>query len=91
MIVSWPAPTGGWLLPENRALGTTHWANTATPPIVLGEWKPMLVPAPIGCEFYLLKKVWLGEILSDSGRLEWLVDDRSGALTPRGLHRSTPA
>ncbi len=55
-VVAWPAPSIGFVLQQNAALGTTNWVNTATSPIVVGDENQVIVSPPVGRLFYRLKQ-----------------------------------
>ncbi len=55
-VVAWPAPSTGFVLQQNAALGTTNWVNTPTSPIVVGDENQLIVSPPVGRLFYRLKQ-----------------------------------
>jgi hypothetical protein len=56
VLIAWPDPSTGYGLQQNADLRTTNWLDVATPPVVVGGQKQVVVPAPSGNRFYRLKK-----------------------------------
>ena len=56
MVITWPAPSTGFVLQQNNDLKTTLWGNvTATVTVVNGQ-NQVIVSPPIGNAFYRLKQ-----------------------------------
>ena len=55
VIVAWPAPSTGFSLQQNAALGTTNWSGVTNNSNVVGGEKQVLIPIAIGNKFYRLK------------------------------------
>jgi hypothetical protein len=56
VVISWPAPSTGFLLQQNSDLNTVNWLNVSTTPIVVGGQNEVIVSPPVGNEFYRLKQ-----------------------------------
>ena len=56
VIVSWPAPSTGFVLQENPVISTINWTDVGTSPTTNGPNLQVLVPSPLGNRFYRLKK-----------------------------------
>lgn len=60
VVVSWPDPSVGFSLEETSVLAnpssSTIWTETSTAPVVVGETKQVMVPAPVGIKYYRLSK-----------------------------------
>jgi len=57
VIVSWPAPSDGWLLQDNADLANTNsWGNVGGAPVTVGSEKQVVVTPPSGNRFYRLKQ-----------------------------------
>jgi hypothetical protein len=55
VIVAWPAPSTGFSLQQNAALGTTNWSGVTNSQSVVGSENQVLIPLPGGNRFYRLK------------------------------------
>ena len=55
LIVAWPAPSTGFSLQQNAAVGTTNWAGVTNLENVVGSEKQVIISLPIGNKFYRLK------------------------------------
>src|SRR6266404_3675149 len=55
VVVAWPAPSTGFNLQENSALGTTNWTAVSSGPATVGSEKQVIVSPPVGNRFYRLK------------------------------------
>ena len=55
-LVAWPNPSTGFVLQENTNLDSASWVNVATPPMIVGEEKQLIVPARFTNRFYRLRK-----------------------------------
>jgi len=57
VIVSWPAPSDGWILQDNLDAGNTNaWGNVGIAPITVGSEKQVIVSPPVGNRFYRLRQ-----------------------------------
>jgi hypothetical protein len=57
VVVSWPAPSTGWVLQDNGDAGNTNtWGNVSSTPITVGPDKQVIVAPPAGNRFYRLKQ-----------------------------------
>jgi hypothetical protein len=56
VVVSWPAPSDGWVLKENGDLNTINWVNVAQTPQEVDGRKQVVISPPIGSRFYRLHK-----------------------------------
>ena len=56
VLISWPAPSIGFELQQNADLGTTNWMPAETAPVTVGSEKQVIVPSPLGPQFYRLRK-----------------------------------
>ncbi len=54
VVVAWPAPSTGFSLQQNSALGTTNWSSTTNGIVVVGSENQVIVAPPIGNRFYRL-------------------------------------
>ena len=52
--VCWPAPSSGWVLQQNSALGTTNWVNAPLTPVIEDTNKCVTISLPTGNDFYRL-------------------------------------
>jgi hypothetical protein len=55
VIVAWPAPSTGFSLQQNAALGTTNWLGVTNSQTVVGSEKQVLISLPAGNRFYRLQ------------------------------------
>jgi hypothetical protein len=55
VVVSWPAPSLGYVLHEKQELGSTNWTQVTTAPDVTNGVNQVTVSAPAGARFYRLK------------------------------------
>jgi len=55
VIVAWPAPSAGFGLEQNSALGTTNWSSVTNVPAVVGGQNQVVVSPPVANRFYRLK------------------------------------
>jgi hypothetical protein len=57
VIVSWPAPSDGWILQDNPDVGNTNaWGNVGIAPITFGSEKQVIVSPPLGNRFFRLRQ-----------------------------------
>ncbi len=57
VVLSWPAPSTGWVLQQNPDLATTNaWANVPGSPVVVGTNNTVTVAPALGNRFYRLAK-----------------------------------
>jgi hypothetical protein len=56
VILSWPAPSTGFVLQENSAPVATNWMDVTNDVNIAGSQKQVLVSPAIGSKFYRLKK-----------------------------------
>ncbi len=55
VIVSWPVPSIGCVLQENPILAASNWTNVSASPATNGLNLEVVVPAPVGNQFYRLR------------------------------------
>ena len=55
VVISWPAPSTGWVLQENSTLGANTWTNSTLTPAQAGSNLQVTVSPPLGNKFYRLK------------------------------------
>ena len=55
VVVAWPAPSTGFSLQQNAALGTTSWAGVTNSQTVVGSENQVIISSPSGNRFYRLK------------------------------------
>ena len=55
LIVAWPAPSTGFSLQQNAALGSTNWLGVSNSQAVVGSENQVLISLPAGNRFYRLK------------------------------------
>jgi len=55
VVVAWPAPSTGFSLQQNTALGSANWTPVANPVNVVGSENQVIVSPPTGNRFYRLK------------------------------------
>jgi hypothetical protein len=54
-VLSWPAPSTGFVLQHNTAFGSTNWVNVTNAPSVISNWN-QTVPSPSNAShFYRLR------------------------------------
>jgi hypothetical protein len=56
VVISWPAPSTGWVLQENLSLAANTWTNSNTTALPVGGTLQVTVSPPQGKKFYRLKK-----------------------------------
>ena len=56
VVISWPAPSAGWVLQENSTLAGNSWTNSTAMPVPVGGSLQVTVSPPLGSKFYRLKK-----------------------------------
>jgi len=56
VVISWPAPSAGWVLQENPALAANSWTNSTATPVPVGGSLQITTSPPLGHKFYRLKK-----------------------------------
>jgi hypothetical protein len=56
VLISWPAPSTSFELQQNADLGTTNWMAAGTAPTTVGSEKHVILPSPLGTQFYRLRK-----------------------------------
>jgi hypothetical protein len=56
VVISWPAPSTGWVLQENLSLATSTWTNSITTAVQVGGSLQVTVAPALGNKFYRLKK-----------------------------------
>jgi hypothetical protein len=54
VVVAWPAPSTGFSLQQNSAVGTTNWSSTTNGVTVVGSENQVIVASPSGNRFYRL-------------------------------------
>lgn len=55
VVIAWPAPSTGFALEQNSALGTGVWTAVTNPVNTAGSEKQVIVSRPMGNRFYRLK------------------------------------
>lgn len=55
VVISWPASYAGLVLQENNDLTTTNWMTMTNPVAIVERQRQVLLPAPVGNDFYRLK------------------------------------
>jgi len=55
VIVAWPAPSTGFSLQQNAALGSTNWLGVTNSQALVGSETQVLISMPAGNRFYRLK------------------------------------
>jgi hypothetical protein len=55
VVISWPAPSIGWVLQENSTLAANTWTNSTLTPVQVGDSLQVTVSPPLGNKFYRLK------------------------------------
>ena len=55
VLVSWPAPSTGYVLQQNTNLTTTNWVAVTNPPVVANGEKQITVSPTVGNRYYRLK------------------------------------
>ena len=56
VVITWPAPSTGFVLQQNGDLRTTSWATATGAFSVVNGQNQMIVAPPIGNQFYRLKQ-----------------------------------
>ena len=56
VVLSWPAPSTGFILQQSSAISSGSWSNITTTPLVVGNQNEVVVGPPNGIRFYRLKK-----------------------------------
>jgi hypothetical protein len=54
VLIAWPAPSTGFSLQQNSALGTTNWVIVTNAVNVVGSEKQVIIAPPVGQKFYRL-------------------------------------
>jgi hypothetical protein len=54
IIVAWPASATAFELEQASNPHAPDWSNVAIPPVTVGEEKQVIVPLPVGRQFYRL-------------------------------------
>jgi hypothetical protein len=55
VLISWPAPSTGWVLEESTAPGASGWTDAAAPVISQGGDNTVRQPIPGGSRYYRLR------------------------------------
>jgi N-acetylneuraminic acid mutarotase len=55
IIVAWPTSSTAFELEQASNLYAPDWSNVTMPPVTVGEEKQVIVPLPVGKQFYRLK------------------------------------
>jgi hypothetical protein len=55
VVVAWPAPSVGFSLQQNTALGSANWTSVPYAVNVVGSENQVIVSPPVGNRFYRLK------------------------------------
>ena len=55
VLVAWPAPSTGFNLQHNTALGTVNWLGVTNVPSVVGTENQVIISPPSGNNFFRLK------------------------------------
>jgi hypothetical protein len=55
MLLSWPAPSDGFVLQQNSNLTTTNWVTVTNSPAVVNDEKQVTISPSVGNSFYRLK------------------------------------
>jgi hypothetical protein len=55
IIISWPAPSNGFVLQDNSALDSTNWNNVTASPTSADGKNQLIIPAQTGQKFYRLR------------------------------------
>jgi len=56
VLVAWPAPSTGFSLQHNTALGTANWLGVTNVPNVVGTENQVIISPPSGNNFFRLKQ-----------------------------------
>ena len=54
VVITWPAPSTGFVLQQNPDLKPANWGNAGTTPIVVNGQNQVLVSSPVGNQFFRL-------------------------------------
>jgi hypothetical protein len=54
VLLSWPAPSTGFVLQQNTNLTTTNWVVVSNPPVVVNGEKQVTVSPLVGSRYYRL-------------------------------------
>ena len=54
-LISWPAPSTGYVLQQNTSLTTTNWVAVTNPPMVVNGEMQITVSPTVGNRYYRLK------------------------------------
>jgi len=54
VVISWPAPSDGFVLQQNASLDPATWMAVTTTPVVTNGRKQVIVSQPLGAQFYRL-------------------------------------
>jgi hypothetical protein len=55
VVVAWPAPSTGFSLQQNSALGTTNWGSVTNTPTLVGSEQQVIISPSTGKRYYRLK------------------------------------
>ncbi len=55
VIISWPAPSTGFVLEQNVDLGTSTWSGVPEPVMQVGNENRVVVPSPVGMRYFRLR------------------------------------
>ena len=55
VVISWPAPSTGWVLQESSTLAANTWTNSTLTAVQAGSSLQVTVSPPLGNKFYRLK------------------------------------
>lgn len=55
VVVAWPAPSTGFNLQQNAAVGTTNWIGVTNNQYTVGGEYQVIISPPVGNRFYRLK------------------------------------
>jgi hypothetical protein len=56
IVISWPAPSTGFVLQQAPAVSASNWVNVPASPVVVGGQNEVTVVPVAGGQFYRLKK-----------------------------------
>ncbi len=56
VVLSWPAPSTGFVLQQTPTLQQPNWTDVAATPVLVGSQNQVMISAPTGNRFYRLKK-----------------------------------
>jgi|SRR5215471_8442450 len=54
VVVAWPAPSTGFSLQQNPAVGTTNWSGVTNNVLVVGSENQVIIAPPAGNRFFRL-------------------------------------